>query len=219
MATVLVTGGNRGIGLALAQRYAERGDRVYITSRDPGIPLPEGVHGVLPLDVRDQSSIDALARRLEGERLDVLLNNAGVLERNTLEALNLDSIRFQFEVNALGPLRVTSALRGCLGQGSKVGIVTSRMGSVADNTSGSHYGYRMSKAAVNMAGKSLAVDLAPEGVALRLLHPGYVKTGMTGFRGNWGPDEASKGLVACMDALTLAKTGEFWHASGEPLPW
>lgn len=219
MATVLVTGGNRGIGLALAQRYAARGDRVYVTSRQPVPELSGSFYRVLPLDVRSQDSIDGLVTGLQGEQLDVLINNAGVLERNALDGLDVDSVRFQFEVNALGPLRVTAALRSCLVSGSKVGIVTSRMGSVGDNSSGGHYGYRMSKAAANMAGKSLAVDLAPHGIALRLLHPGYVKTGMTGFRGNCGPEEASRGLLACMDALTLAETGEFWHASGEPLPW
>ena len=128
-------------------------------------------------------------------------------------------MRAQFEVNSLGPLRVTAALRHRLRPGSKVGIVTSRMGSIADNTSGSAYGYRMSKAAVNAAGMSLALDLAPAGVAVVLLHPGYVRTQMTGGRGNWGPDESAAGLLTQLDRLTLETTGSFWHANGDSLPW
>ncbi len=147
------------------------------------------------------------------------MNNAGVLSRETLDDVDSERIRLQFEVNALGPLRVTAALRPRLRRGSKVAIVTSRMGSIADNTSGSMYGYRMSKAAVNAAGKSLAMDLKPDGVAVALLHPGYVRTGMTGGNGLVDADESARGLVARIDALDLDSSGGFWHANGESLPW
>jgi NAD(P)-dependent dehydrogenase (short-subunit alcohol dehydrogenase family) len=106
-----------------------------------------------------------------------------------------------------------------MGPGTKIGIVTSRMGSIADNTSGSRYGYRMSKAAVNMAGVSLSRDLAERGVAVALLHPGYVRTGMTGGHGLVDADEAAGGLLARMDALSMDTSGTFWHAQGEVLPW
>ncbi len=123
------------------------------------------------------------------------------------------------DISRFGPLRVAAALQGHLAQGAKVGIVTSRMGSVADNGSGAYYGYRASKAAVNAIGKSLAMDLAPRGIAVVLLHPGRVATDMLGGQGDIGPDEAAANLLARLDALTLADTGSFWHANGTPLPW
>jgi NAD(P)-dependent dehydrogenase (short-subunit alcohol dehydrogenase family) len=124
----------------------------------------------------------------------------------------------QFRVNALGPLRVTAGLLENLARGSKVGIVTSRMGSIDDNTSGGHYGYRMSKAAANMAGASLARDLADRAIAVALLHPGYVATDMTGGEGV-PAEESARGLIQRMDELDMASSGGFWHAQGERLPW
>ncbi len=218
MSTVLVTGANRGIGLSLCKHYLSRGDRVIAACRKPSEALSALDVRIESLDVADGDSIAALAQRLD-EAIDVLINNAGILKRQTLDQLDVDGIRAQFEVNALGPVRVTAALRSKLKKGAKVGIVTSRMGSIADNTSGSHYGYRMSKAAVNTAGVSLAHDLRAQQVAVVLLHPGYVKTAMTGGNGNWGPDEAAAGLIERIDELTLETSGSFKHANGETLPW
>ena len=133
--------------------------------------------------------------------------------------MDLEAVRWQFEVNAMGPLRVCHALLPQMGPGSKIGIVTSRMGSIADNTSGSRYGYRMSKAAVNMAGVSLAHDVRERGISVALLHPGYVRTGMTGGHGHVEAEEAATGLLARMDDLDLSTSGSFWHANGEMLPW
>jgi NAD(P)-dependent dehydrogenase (short-subunit alcohol dehydrogenase family) len=116
-------------------------------------------------------------------------------------------------------LLITQALLGNLDEGSKVGIITSRMGSIADNDSGGSYGYRMSKAAVNAAGKSLAIDLKPRGIAVGILHPGWVRTDMTGRNGLIDANESAKGLLARMDELNLDNTGTFWHANGELLPW
>jgi NAD(P)-dependent dehydrogenase (short-subunit alcohol dehydrogenase family) len=218
--TALVTGANRGIGLELCRQLAARGDRVIATCRSVsndlaalGVGIEEGV------DVTSDDSIAHLIRRLEGQPIDLLLNNAGILTRESLDQLDFDAVRWQFEVNALGPLRVSHALAPQMGPGTKIGIVTSRMGSIADNTSGSRYGYRMSKAAVNMAGVSLARDLAERGVAVALLHPGYVRTGMTGGQGLVDADEAAAGLLARMDALSMDTSGTFWHAQGEVLPW
>ena len=218
--TVLVTGANRGIGLELVRALAARGDRVIAACRSHSVELQaldvaveEGV------DVTSDDSVAHLVRRLESRPIDLLINNAGILTRETLSAMDFDAIRLQFEVNAMGPLRVTRALLPQMGPGSKVGIVTSRMGSLADNTSGSRYGYRMSKAAANMAGVSLAQDLNDRGIAVALLHPGYVRTGMTGGNGHIGPGEAAEGLLARMDDLNLGNSGRFWHANGEELPW
>ena len=144
---------------------------------------------------------------------------AGIMERVTLDHFDTESIRRQFEVNALGPLQTTRALLGCLRPGSKVGLVTSRMGSVADNTSGSSYGYRMSKAALNMAGRSLAHDLSGRGIAVMLLHPGWVRTDMTGWTGHIDSLESARGLIARLDDLSLETSGSFFHENGEELPW
>ena len=219
MKTVLVSGANRGIGLELCRQLAARGETVVAVCRcssdalrDTGVEVIEGV------DVTAPESVAQLARRLDGRRMDWLINNAGVLGRDSLEDLDFEAIEWQFRVNAVGPLRLTRALLPLLGEGSAVGIVTSRMGSIGDNTSGGYYGYRMSKAAVNMAGASLAKDLASRKIAVALLHPGMVATDMTG--GNGVPVEhAARGLIERMDELTIDSSGSFWHAEGQMLPW
>jgi NAD(P)-dependent dehydrogenase (short-subunit alcohol dehydrogenase family) len=219
--TVLITGANRGIGLALATQLKSRGDRVIAAVRHSSPPLEAlGVRVESGVDVTDGRSLRALAERLGADtKLDWLICNAGVLTSESLDHFDEDAIRRQLEVNALGPLRTVVALRKQLAAGGKVGLITSRMGSVADNTSGGMYGYRMSKAALNMAGASLARDLAPQQVAVALLHPGYVKTDMTRGSGNCTPEEAAAGLIARLDALTLEQSGGFWHQNGERLPW
>ena len=223
MATILITGANRGIGLALARQYAARGDRVIGVCRHSSDALTQtGAHVEAGVDVTDDAALAALAERLRDTRIDVLVLNAGILSNEVfgrIDAEGFEHMRRQFEVNALGPLRVVQALRGRLADGGKVGIVTSRMGSMADNSSGGYYGYRASKAAVNAIGKSLAVDLAMSGVAVVLLHPGYVATDMVGGKGDVSPDEAARGLIAQLDALTPARSGSFVHANGTSLPW
>jgi NAD(P)-dependent dehydrogenase (short-subunit alcohol dehydrogenase family) len=221
MATCLVTGANRGIGYAYCCQMKERGDTVIAICRTASEELEQlGVQVEAGVDITSDTSIAELCDRLGNMAIDVLMNNAGIAERVTLEDLNFDSIRQQFEVNALGALRVTHSLLPRLKSGSKIGLVTSRMGSIADNTSGSSYGYRMSKVALSMAGKSLAHDLKDRGIAVAILHPGLVQTQMTNFTtGGITPEESARGLVARMDALTLENTGTFWHANGEILPW
>jgi NAD(P)-dependent dehydrogenase (short-subunit alcohol dehydrogenase family) len=219
MTTVLITGANRGIGLEMARQYAERGDEVIGTCRATSPELDAlGVEVFEGFDVTSRDSIDRLATALRGRRLDRLVNNAGILDRNALGSLDRASLERQFRINAMGPLLVTEALRGNLAAGSKVFIITSRMGSIDDNTSGGSYGYRMSKAAVNMAGKSLSVDLKDDGIAVFLLHPGWVATEMTGQTGI--PVQGSaRGLIERMDSLGMEQTGTFWHQEGYELPW
>lgn len=223
MKTVLITGANRGIGLALARRFASRGDRVIAVCRHGSEALvATGARVESGIDVTDGDALAALSRRLGDERIDMLVLNAGIMARDALGSIDnagFDAIRRQFEVNALGPLRVTQALLGHLGKGAKIGIVTSRMGSVADNTSGNAYGYRASKAAVNAIGKSLAVDLRPRGIAVLLLHPGYVATDMVGGTGDVTPEQSAIQLVERLDALSLDQSGTFVHANGSALPW
>lgn len=223
MATRLVTGANRGIGLALCKLLVARGDTVIAACRHGSPALDAlGVRVETGIEVSDPASVTRLARALEGVALDWVINNAGVLRRDTLGGLHgeaLEDLYLQFRVNSVGPLLVTQALLGHLQPGAKVGIVTSRMGSIEDNTSGGYYGYRMSKAAVNAAGKSLAMDLKERGIAVALLHPGYVRTEMVGGGGDVEPEEAAAGLIARLDELTLETTGGFWHARGQSLPW
>lgn len=219
MKNILVSGANRGIGLELCRQLAARGESVTGLCRKSSDALDDlGIEVIDGVDVTDPDSLDKLARRLDGRRVDWLINNAGVLDRDSLDSLDFDAIEWQFRVNAAGPLRLTQSLLPLLGAGSAVAIVTSRMGSIGDNTSGGYYGYRMSKAAVNMAGASLAKDLESRQIAVALLHPGMVATDMTG--GNGVPvDHAARGLIARMDELDMASSGSFWHAEGEVLPW
>lgn len=223
MSTVLITGANRGIGLALAQVCAARGDDVIGVCREGSDALRQtGARVETGVDVTDDAAVADLARRLDGTVLDALWLNAGVLQRNALgsiDAAGFASARRQFEINALGPLRVAQALLPNLREGSKIAIITSRMGSIADNGSGGSYGYRASKAAVNAIGKSLAVDLQPRGVAVFLLHPGYVATEMVGGKGDLTPTQAATQLVRQVDSLDLERTGTFWHSNGTALPW
>jgi NAD(P)-dependent dehydrogenase (short-subunit alcohol dehydrogenase family) len=223
MTTSVVTGANRGIGLELARRLAHRGDHVIAVCRksSPGLDAL-GVQVEAGIDVGDDESVQGLAGRIDRD-VDLLVNNAGRLEMESLDRLDMGSIREQLEVNALGPLRVTAALLPRMKAGSKIALITSRMGSIGDNTSGGAYGYRMSKAALNMAGVSMARDLAARKIAVVILHPGMVATDMTARFGNpssmQDPAETAGKLVARIDELTLESSGRFVHASGEPLPW
>lgn len=219
MSKILITGANRGIGLELSRQLVSRGDEVIAVCRSASEKLMSlNLRVIEGIDICADQSISSLQTQLGGEKLDWLINNAGILSVESLDSLDFGTMEQQFRVNALGPLRTTAALLQNLPAGSKIGIITSRMGSIEDNTSGSYYGYRMSKAAVNMAGMSLARDLKERGVAVALLHPGMVATDMTGGSGV-PPEHSAAGLIQRMDALDLATTGSFWHAQGERLPW
>jgi len=219
MNRVLVTGANRGIGLELCRQLSARGDEPVAVCRQSSAALEAlNIRVIEGIDVAVAEGASALSSQLENLPLDWLINNAGILAVDSLDNLDFEGMEQQFRVNTLGPLRITSALLPNLPAGSKVGIVTSRMGSIEDNTSGGYYGYRMSKAAVNMAGMSLSRDLKDRGIAVALLHPGMVATEMTGGRGI-PVEQAASGLIARMDELELGSTGTFWHAEGERLPW
>jgi NAD(P)-dependent dehydrogenase (short-subunit alcohol dehydrogenase family) len=221
MTTYLITGANRGIGLEYCRQLKNHGAEVIAICRSASEELKQlDITIIENIELTDDDSVNTLVKTLQGKAIDVLINNAGIINHVTLNDLDFDEIRQQFEVNALGTLRITKALLPNLISGSKVIIMTSRMGSIGDNTSGSSYGYRMSKAAVSMAGKSLSHDLKPQGIAVAILHPGLVQTRMTNFtKSGITPEQSVKVLLQRIDELTLENTGSFWHSNGEILPW
>ncbi len=220
MTHALITGANRGIGLEFCRQLKARGDEVTAVCRKPSPELDAlGVRVEAGVDVSDADAVAALAKRVAGKEIDLLINNAGILRGESLGALDPDGIAEQFEVNALAPLRVSEALLPLMKAGAELIIITSRMGSMADNGSGGYYGYRMSKAAVNAAGVSLARDLKGRRIAVALIHPGMVATEMTG-RNGIPPQDAARGILERINALTIETTGKFLHAgTGEELPW
>ena len=219
MTTYAISGAGRGIGLELTRQLRARGDEVIALVRRGNDQIAAtGARVIEGVEVTADDSMGPMLDAIGDTRIDVLVNNAGILTREPLDALDFGAMRAQFEVNSLGPLRLTAALLPRLGEGSKVAIVTSRMGSCADNGSGGYYGYRASKAAVNIIGVSLARDLAGRGIAVGLLHPGMVATEMTGHNGI-PPEESAAGLIARIDELDMEHSGSWWHANGEILPW
>ena len=218
---VVITGANRGIGLALAEQYQMQGDKVIAVCRQSSQALAKlaGVTIIENVDVVSDQDLLTLAKALTGIDVDLLINNAGILSEEFLGDIDFDAVERQFRVNAIGPLKATEALLNNLHSGAKVVLVTSRMGSLGDNGSGGHYGYRMSKSALNSAAVSLAVDLKPKGIAVALLHPGFVQTALVNNQGNVSADQAAEMLIQRIDALSIETTGSFTHANGEALPW
>lgn len=218
--TLVITGANRGIGLALAQLYQQAGWQVIGVCRQSSSELDAIATQVITnIDVTSEQDVARMAAQLKGQSIDLLINNAGLLADDVLGDIDFDNMRRQMEINAYAPLRVTQALLDNLVKGSKIGNITSRMGSIADNDSGGRYGYRASKAALNAIGKSMAQDLKQQGIAVAQLHPGWVKTRMVGFGGLISPEQSALGLKQVLDQLTLANSGGFWHTNGEELPW
>ena len=221
MSTFLITGSNRGIGLELCKLIIARGDEVIATCRKTSSELNKlGVRIEEDVDISSEKSITILREKLLGLKLDCLIHNAGIFEYNSLDDLDQQSILRQFVVNALSPLILTKYLKVFLKKSSKIAFITSRMGSISDNSSGSSYGYRMSKVALSMAAKSLSKDLLKEEIYVAILHPGLVSTRMTGFTKNGiSTEESASGILKRIDSLNKKNTGTFWHANGEILPW
>ena len=230
---VLVTGASRGIGLEYARQWIDAGARVFALARDP-----EGSDGLMALasrhagslmpvrcDVADDASVAAARRRVgeETDGLEILINNAGVMgSHEDLEALDLDLVRRTFEVNTVGPIRVTRAFLDLLMAGQRprrIVNMTSLMGSIDDNRSGDAYAYRMSKAALNMATRSMAVDLSRNGIVAVVLHPGWVRTAMGGKSAPTPVEEAVASLVRTIESLDMDHSGGFFDRDGQPLPW
>jgi|MDSW01.1.fsa_nt_gb NAD(P)-dependent dehydrogenase (short-subunit alcohol dehydrogenase family) len=220
MGNVLITGANKGIGFELAKQLQARGETIHATCRNSSPDLDGlGAQVYTGIDIRDHGTHEKLFQQLQDVSLDLVIQNAGILTPTRLGELDPIAIREQFEVNALGPLMLTEKLLSKIPSGGKIALISSRMGSIADNTSGSSYGYRMSKVALNIAGVSLAQDIRDRQIAVTILHPGYVQTDITGGRGFITADVAAKGLIERIDDLSLDTSGRFWHQSGEELPW
>ncbi len=216
----VVIGANRGIGFELAKQLQQQGHTVIGTCRkDEGDLRGSEVRVAKNVDISKDGGLDSLLDEIGNQPISLLIVNAGVMVPDNLDNLDFADLRTQFEVNTLGPLRAVRDLKSKLSEGAKVGLMSSRMGSIADNTSGNMVGYRVSKTALNQVGMCLARDLSPRKIAVALLHPGFVKTEMTGGNGHIEADESAKGLLARMDELTLEQTGTFWHSSGEALVW
>ena len=221
MSIYLITGANRGIGLELVRQLKARGEDVIATCRSSSPELNAlSVRIETDIDITSGDSVIKLREKLIDTEVDVLIQNAGIAEFNSLSNLDPQSIVHQFEVNALSPLCFVQTMLSHLSKSAKIALISSRMGSIEDNSSGGSYGYRMSKVALCMAGKSLAIDLKPKGVSVGILHPGLVSTRMTGFTSNGiQPKDSVKGLIQRIDELSLENTGTFWHSNGEILPW
>lgn len=222
MATYLITGANRGIGLALAQVLSARGDAVIGTARDvvsaPDVPGVEFVE----LDVSSFGSVQMLAEVVGGRAIDVLINNAAIFnDKASLEETHIDRFMESMRVNVAGPLAVTQAVLPRLEAGDRKLIVniSSVMGSIGGTKNGGSYGYRASKAALNMLTKTMSVELEPRGVAAVCVHPGWVETDMGGRGAHLKPEESAGHIVATTDGLTLSDSGRFMGYSGDDLGW
>lgn len=228
--TVLITGSNRGLGLELARQYADEGWNVLATCRDPeaaeDLRALASSHGdrmhLLRLDVAQESSLMELVGEIEGTAIDLLVNNAGTMgERGFIDEVGPDEIARVFDVNVVGPYRVTRTLLPYVqkGAGRTIAFVTSKVGSIGDGPSGGMYPYRISKTALNMLGANLAVDLRDREITTVLLHPGWVRTRMGGPSAPTSVEESVSGMRRVLAGLSLEDSGKFFHAEGHEIPW
>lgn len=231
MPSTLITGANRGLGLEFVGQYAANGWQVYATCRDPNsaseLRKLADASGhkvqVLALDVTDLASIKAAAAALDGQAIDLLLNNAGVGGPRGQKLGNIDYEAWAevLDVNTMGPLRVSEAFVDHVARSERKLIVTltSGMGSIADNTSGGSFAYRSSKAAVNMVMRSVAIDLAPRGITCVVVNPGWVRTDMGGPRGNMSPAESVTKLRHLFEDFCERHSGKFYNHDGREYAW
>jgi NAD(P)-dependent dehydrogenase (short-subunit alcohol dehydrogenase family) len=218
--TIVISGANRGIGLALTAAYASSGNTVVALCRKTSPALSAlAVEVIDSVELTQTEAIDRIQTALSGRTIHCLINNAGILRDERLGDIDYDSIQTQFLVNALTPLKLSEALLPQMANPSKIAFVTSRMGSMGDNTSGGRYGHRMSKAALNAAAVSLARDLAPKNISVGILHPGLVGTDMIGGIGDITPEVAAERIIERIQALSLETSGTFFHSNGQTLPW
>jgi NAD(P)-dependent dehydrogenase (short-subunit alcohol dehydrogenase family) len=222
--TVLITGANRGIGLEYARQFAAKGYTVIGTARSPekAEALAKVADRVEQLDVADGASVAALAARLDGVPIDILINNAGIFDRRdvTFDQVDFEVMARTFDVNTMGPLRVTKALMPNLRAGERKVVIgmSSGLGSI-ENSSGRWYAYRSSKAGLNMVNKILSQELGEQGFIFTVLHPGWVQTDMGGPNATYTPEQSVAGLVEVIEGLGPDNNGGFYDFQGETIPW
>lgn len=220
----VVTGANRGLGLELCRQLKQAGATVIGTARDPqsAIDLRTLEVQVEALDVADSDSVAAFSERLGDSPVDLLINNAGVGGAGEgISNLDIEDVASKLSVNTLGAIRVTQVLMPHLrrGEGRKIAHVTSRMGSIGDNGEGGYYGYRISKAALNMFNRSLAVELVGQGFVCVVLHPGWVRTQMGGSSAPQTPEVSARGMLQIIGRLRRQDTGRFYDYKGTEIAW
>ena len=232
MKTVLITGANRGIGLEFVRQYALDGWRVLACARhlstsgelnQMASQFPDAIH-VHALDVADHEQIMQLSRELFKEKIDLLINNAGVyptVRGASFHQIDYEAWAYAFEVNTMAPLKMADAFYSQVSKSElkKIVTITSKMGSVTDNRSGGSYVYRSSKSAVNIAMKSLAIDLESKGIIVALLHPGWVRTDMGGPNGLISTEKSVSGMRHVIKELIHTDTGKFFAYDGQIIPW
>ncbi len=227
MASVLLTGANRGIGLEFVRQFLARGDRVFAACRNvesaDKLSSLQGSLEILQLDVACQQSMENLPRQLRGEAIDIFVNNAGIYGPKDAQLGKVDSGVWVdvLQINCSAPLLLTQLLIGNLRRGKdrKLVYITSKMGSIDDNKGGGSYIYRSSKTALNAVVKSLAVDLAGEGYCAVVLHPGWVLTDMGGTNALIDTATSVSGMVKVIDGLSTKQSGSFFNYDGKPIPW
>ena len=217
---IAVIGSNRGIGLEFVKQLS-KDNKVHAFCRKSSKELDQlkGVKVFENIDTTDTKGMADQVNKLESSTYDQVIVVSGILSSESLDDWSDDKILDQFKVNSLGALNCARIFSQNLNKAGKIGVLSSRMGSISDNDSGGMYGYRMSKAAINAGCKSLAQDLKSQEKTVLILHPGYVKTDMTNHNGNIDTSESVKGLIKIMNEKNLDDTGTFWHTNGEPLPW
>jgi len=232
MPSVLVTGANRGLGLEFAKQYTADGWRVFACCRAPGkaaglnalAASSGGGLTVHALDVSRRESVASLAEALAGETIDILLNNAGVYgdeNHNDFGRIDYEKWATTFSVNVMGAMRMTEAFLENVSRSEKkiIASLSSKMGSMADNTSGGSYLYRSSKAALNAVVKSLSLDQKDRGIVVVALHPGWVQTDMGGEHAPTRPEESIRGMREVLEGLQGKDTGRFLSYDGSEVPW
>jgi len=228
--TYLITGGNRGIGLEFTRELLSRGESVLVTARNPEsaaeLKALKADHPdrltIFALDIADVQSIDAFVKALSDQTIDVLINNAGTLERcGALGEIDYEVIARSFEVNTIGTLRLTEALLPALrrASGAKIVNLSSKMGSIEENTSGGSYAYRASKAALNMVTRSLAHDLAGEDIIAFVVHSGWVQTRMGGPNALIDTETSVSNLLDVIDKADASISGTFQEWNGNTVAW
>src|SRR5262245_57982271 len=231
MPSTLITGVNRGIGLEFVRQYLANGWQVYAACRDPSSAselhrlADTGNHNlrILALDVTDPFSIKAAAAELDGQAIDLLLNNAGVMGApgQTIGNIDYDAWAKVLDVNTMGPMRVSEAFVDNVARSDRKLIVTltSGMGSLTDNTSGGSFAYRSSKAAVNMVMRSMAIDHAQHGITCVVVNPEWVQTAIGGPHAKIAPAESVTKLRRLIETLGPPQSGQFFNYDGEEYPW